>query len=340
MLVWDVHSGLFAAENPRCHSWIRRHAQRFAPTHVHIEQPFMLPAFEALKQADHPDVELIYSSQNIEGRLKREILERSDHRPEYIDRVVDYIEELERRAVGSARVVISASRDDGEHYERLGAVDVLVCRNGATAPSARATGPAGRETETRYLLSVGSGYPPNVDGFASLLLDPALLFLPPRRALVVAGGMADGLADDPRFQEYESANRRRVELCGVVSDNELNDLKGHAHGFVVPITHGGGTNLKTAEAIISDKWVVATSVAMRGFTEFIGEEGILVEDEPRAFRERIRDVLAQPALDLRPHAREARRAVEWENSLAPLRRWILANRALDDARRGDVHARV
>ena len=145
--------------------------------------------------------------------------------------------------------------------------------------------------------------------------------------------MAGGLASQPRFQEYEAANRRRVELRDAVSEDKLDELKDQAHGFVVPITHGGGTNLKTAEAILSNKWVLATSVAMRGFTEFIGSAGVVVEDDPRSFRERLREVLAWPPLALDAGAVEARRGVEWERSLAPLREWVVANRADDGGRR-------
>ncbi len=285
----------------------------------------MLPAFEVLKRTEDPHLELIYSSQNIEGDLKRTILERTGYQPRFIDRVVEYIEELERRAVQSARLVICASRDERQYYEELGATEVVVCRNGASASVSSRT-PAMRSITEPYLLCVGSGYPPNMDGFVELLLDPALFFLPPRLALVAAGGMAGGLATHPVFKQYESANRRRVELRPEISDEELDVLKMHAHGFFVPITHGGGTNLKTAEAILSSKWVVATSAAIRGFSEFENAQGILVEDEPRMFRDRLREVLERPPLELDSATREARRTVEWEYSLAPLRQWILANR--------------
>jgi glycosyl transferase family 4/glycosyl transferase family 1 len=323
-LVYDVHSGIVASEDPKCRRWLQRHCRHFGPTHVHIEQPFMLPAFEMLKRTEDPNLELIYSSQNIEGELKRTILDQAGHRPHFVDRVVEYIEELERRAVRSAQLVICASRDELQYYEALGAIEILVCRNGASAAPASVV--PTRSITDPYLLCVGSGYPPNIDGFVSFLLDPALFFLPPRLALVAAGGMAGGLASDPAFKQYESANRRRIELRPKISDEELEALKMHAHGFFVPITHGGGTNLKTAEAILSSKWVVATSVAMRGFSEFENAQGILVETEPRSFRERLQEVLARPPLDLDPAARDARRAVEWENSLAPLRTWILGNR--------------
>jgi hypothetical protein len=285
----------------------------------------MLPAFELLKRTEDPQLELIYSSQNVEGKLKRTILERMGDRPRYIDKIVEYIDELERRAVASARLVICASHDEREYYEELGATEIVVCRNGTSAPIANRT-PSIRSVDEPYLLCVGSGYLPNLDGFAALLLEPALFFLPPRIALVVAGGMAGGLALHPAFMEYEAANRRRVELRPDISDDDLDDLKTYAHGFFLPITHGGGTNLKTAEAILSSKWVVATSVAMRGFGEFEGAQGILVQDEPRDFRDRLRHVLARPRLELDSETRESRRGVEWENSLAPLRQWILANR--------------
>jgi glycosyltransferase involved in cell wall biosynthesis len=319
-----VFAGVLAASDETCFAWLRERAQRFRPTHVHLEQPFMFPAFERLAASVVPDARLIYSSQNIEPPLKRFVLDRSGTSGAYADQVVEWVEHMESEASRTATLVVCASPHERSHYERLGARHVVVCRNGAS-PMAE-VGISGEGAEPiKALLTVGSGHPPNAEGFVETMLAPALFFLPPRPALVVAGGMVKGLAEHPAFRKYEAANCCRLVLRSSPSDDELATLKHRVHGFLLPITHGGGTNLKTAEALLSGKWVVATRTAMRGFEEFVRAPGVIVEDDPRAFRRSVRAVLARPPLALSAHDRGQRRGVEWRNALEPLRQWVVAN---------------
>jgi hypothetical protein len=85
-----------------------------------------------------------------------------------------------------------------------------------------------------------------------------------------------------------------------------------------PLTQGGGTNLKTAEALWSGKHIVATSIAMRGFENFIGQSGVHIADEPVVFKSKLREVMEMEPLILAEHEVDARRKVLWDFCLAPL----------------------
>ena len=91
-----------------------------------------------------------------------------------------------------------------------------------------------------------------------------------------------------------------------------------AHTVGLPITHGGGTNLKTAEALWAGKHVVATTTAFRGFESFRTSPGVLVADEPSKFLAALRTTMAQAPNNLPRAEREKRKSVLWTETLKPL----------------------
>jgi FkbM family methyltransferase len=317
--VEDIFSGLFAATDPACIQWLMNHFVDFQPTHIQCEQPYMYPVVRMLQKRRFRNYSTIYSSQNVEAPLKRDILEAKGTDQINVDRAVRYLDKLEHTLVVNSDLVVACSSADAQTYRAMGAKRIVVCRNGAEPlKSPERQGNA----IDRYMLTMGSGHPPNGSGFVQMMLGPALMFLPPRRALAVAGHMVSLVHADPDFDRYRESNMRRVSFHVPISDPDLDKLKEDSHGFFLPITSGGGCNLKTAEAIISGKWVIATSKAFRGFEELAKEPGILIEDDPKKFRRSIRDILACPPLELDHSSLEVRRQVHWSNTLSPLRKWI------------------
>jgi glycosyltransferase involved in cell wall biosynthesis len=60
---------------------------------------------------------------------------------------------------------------------------------------------------------------------------------------------------------------------------------------LLPIVETGGSNLKTAEAILSGKIVIATSIALRGYEEFKDEPYIIIANTPDDFKSAIKKCL-------------------------------------------------
>ena len=70
----------------------------------------------------------------------------------------------------------------------------------------------------------------------------------------------------------------------------LDGLIANATGIVLPLREGGGSNLKTAEALYSGLPLVATTVAMRGYETFRNMDGVIVADDAAAFAAGMRQV--------------------------------------------------
>jgi len=196
-----------------------------------------------------------------------------------------HIEELERGLVSRADLCIASSRGDLNTLLGMGAKKAILCRNGVYGPTANPAScsvPDSMDLPERFLLMVGSDYLPNVQGFSNLLLaEPNLFFLPPEPAIVICGAMCNGVATSQAYQTSRLSVDRCVCMLGAVSDESLAVIIDRCHGFILSIEFGGGSHLKTAEALYSGKWVIAASVAMRGFEEFGREPGVVVADDPK-----------------------------------------------------------
>ncbi|WP_411969860.1 glycosyltransferase [Mesorhizobium sp. CA12] len=140
----------------------------------------------------------------------------------------------------------------------------------------------------RTALFVGSGHPPNARGFLQMT-DPDLGFLSASERIVVVGGVADQIRNDPGFLRRRGADNARIELLGMQDGANLSALIELADVVMLPIVEGGGTNIKTAEALYNRKPVVATSFALRGYEQFKHWPNVRLADRPEDFR----DVLAQ-----------------------------------------------
>ena len=108
--------------------------------------------------------------------------------------------------------------------------------------------------------------------------------------------------------------RDRIILFGQVSDFALSCLLGNASGILLPITYGGGSNLKTPEALTSGLPVVGTRQHRR-FSEFSELKGVTIADTPHAFAAGIRRSLDRRGKrEVGPELRQ----LLWENTLRPI----------------------
>jgi hypothetical protein len=65
-------------------------------------------------------------------------------------------------------------------------------------------------------------------------------------------------------------------------------LIANAHALPLPIGYGGGSNVKTAEALAAGRPIVATGAAFRGFDEYRSLPSVTLADTPLAFEAAIR----------------------------------------------------
>lgn len=253
----------------------------FAPDLLFFEQPWLFPLLDALLGVlPAPErVRVVYGSQNVESVLMPE-----PHRAE--------TRALEQAAVHRADLVIAVSAADadvlaGWRPASGREVPVFVAPNGCWPPELDAGAP--RPVAEDYVLMVGSGHPPNAEGYWDVIgRIPGCI--PPDARLVVAGGVGDLLKADPRHRHFRRLNDLLVQVTGRVSEPRLQALLAHARAILLPIKSGGGTNLKTAEALLTLKPVIAMRPAFRGYEEAMTLGGVHVAQTEAEFRSLVRQL--------------------------------------------------
>jgi len=285
---------------------------------IHIEQPWLFEFAWRCGASQAPRPKLVYGSQNIEAPLKQVIV-ASTYGIGPGREAAALIEQCEQAAIDRADAIVCVSEHDRAWLQARTSQPVVLAPNGVRPWQ---SSPAGRQQAEAiagglpYALYCASAHPPNMNGFFELF-GGGFGSLKPDQRLVVAGGAGVCIAQDPRLQQSALLAQRTL-ACGVVSQACLEGLLDGAHCIVLPLTQGGGTNLKTAEALWSGKHIVATSVALRGFEGFIGSSGVWLADEPAAFKRTLRHVMSLPPLALTKPEVQARRSVLWEHCLSPL----------------------
>ncbi|MDZ5739564.1 glycosyltransferase family protein [Pseudomonas asiatica] len=283
---------------------------------IHVEQPWLWPLAKKIKALDaYRNVLMVYGSQNIEAPLKQEILKSCG--VDNYEGIVAEIEALEREVVCEADLVAAVTEADRDILERWGASRAVLASNGiapwhtddTTVQKWKA-----RLPKQPWILYVASAHPPNFTGFNDCM-GGALGCIPPGSKLVVAGSVCDHLASELAKGKWNFLNLSKVQLLHVLSDSDLAAVKSLAHAFLLPIPHGGGSNIKTAEALYSGKYVVGTEAAFRGFGDYLGLPGVEVARTPSEFHEFIRLKLNAPANAVNEDDMYFRQGLTWAKTL-------------------------
>lgn len=297
---------------------------RARPDAVLLEEPWLWPALRRWRAAQASAPPVIFSAHNVESQAKTGILAETDH--DESETIMAQIEALERDLARSSAAIVVTTARDAETFRAWTGAPIAVARNGtAVRRLAHLAGilPTPLTPAQKFLLFVGSAHPPNAAGFMSLVL-PALARLRPGQRVVLAGGVCHLVAE--RLRGPNAMVRDRSEFLGPVSDLALDCLIANAAGILLPITYGGGSNLKTAEALGAGLPVIGTSIAFRGFEEYRTLPQVRIADTEAQFAAAVQEVL-QAGAGARPEVSAA--ALRWEQTLAPAV-------ALADAVAGDL----
>jgi hypothetical protein len=295
-LLADYSAGAFAAADDGAWPAIRH---KLAPQLdvVHIEQPWLLPLAERIQRERpaHPP-KLVYGSQNVEHALKRAIFEQAGVQD--VDDVIAAIESLEVRATQRADLVLAVTRADEAVLAAHRAGPVCYAPNGIAGWHAEHTTLERWRKQlpkTPWALFVASAHPPNVQGFFACFGD-SLACVPPDSRVVVAGSVSEHIYRAARASRWAPINLSRLQLLGELTDDDLAAVKMLTSLFLLPITQGGGSNIKTAEAIYSRRPVLATSTSLRGFEDYATLPEVTIADNVATFRTNV----MQHLLDERP----------------------------------------
>lgn len=283
------------------------------PDIIHLEHPWAIRLAAQLREAflsSGCHTKIVYSSHNIEHELCRAIWESSGVWNTAARNLFKTIQEAEIECVQQSDICWAVSEADGKTLTRLGARKVLIAPNGCRLFPARQERFVG-EVRTPYVVFIGGNYQPNFEGFMEWV-QPDLEFLPQGTQIISIGTIKDRLDRDPRCKN--AIARGQLINLGTVSQEVLDQLILHAKAILLPISQGGGTNLKTAEALCSPRKVIATPTAMRGFEKWLDAPGVFLAKTPASFRATIVQALGD--LEDTKHARPGVEALQWENCLS------------------------
>jgi hypothetical protein len=317
ILLFDYFATVGALRTPGVLAQFDQLVRAAAPDVVLLEHPWTWPLLARLPEVRSGAVRLIYSSQNVEIALKRKVLQEEGITPR--PGVLEGVEAIERELVANAVGVSACTQADANVFAAWGARRVVLAANGGVRRDRDHLLnilPEPLVPSHAFALAVGSGHPPNVTGFLNLVA-PSLSLLRPNQRVVFAGGASAGIVQALGEKGFGHLTDGRLIALGLVDEFCLDGLIANAHVLLLPIQYGSGSNVKTAEALLSGRPMIATDVAMRGFGAFRDVPSLTMANGAESFGT---SLLA--ALD-RPYQRSiadhpALSALLWEETIAPL----------------------
>lgn len=274
---------------------------------------------------------IVYSSQNIEHEMKRQVLGELGAPAATIEQYGNEVLALERDIATRANHLFAVSETDCNFLNKIGQrQDCVLAKNGTADP---VVSDLAIEKWRQFLpadpfaVFISSGHLPNAVGF-SAVMGPSLAFLPPDRKLVIAGSVTGVIERTKAYRKWGAINDARSLRLGVVDDIGLAAMRRFAHVFVLPITAGGGSNIKTAEALLTGAHVLGTPMAFRGYEEYLDEPGVYVEADPARFKARLVNLLGGERAQLSSADMAKRKRLLWEATLAGMPAQLLKGSSL------------
>ena len=306
--------------------FLKKNILDFNPDIILLEQPWLYPAIKKMLDEKYlkSDIKIIYSSQNIEYKTKKSLLESHFQTGKNVDEVINAIKKLEYDLCQISSAVICCTQIDADEFINMGAKTTIVCNNGVSKRTENQIDLQQIDESLngrKYILFIGSAYPPNALGFWEMMGE-SLAYLPPDCNILVAGGVSNNIEHymPENAKLYSFVNMDKIKKLGFLSEEFLAALIQKASIILFPITVGGGSNLKTAEAIASQRPVVATTVACRGF-DFVKQlSNFKIADNKNDFIKSIKIFLESNTLnEISQTQEDLRNSVYWENTLKRLK---------------------
>lgn len=316
-----------AAHDDHIVGQFKKVVSRFKPTLVEYEQGYVYEFVKGINDNPLDGVDIIFSSHNVEWQMKQEIALTEGCTTEDITSYVEAVRDLEVELLTVAKYVVVVTDADAAAYQvmvRESVVKTIIAHNGinpldlATADRHYWQELKKKSGVERLIVYVASAHPPNLHGFRKLI--DGVGFLPFTARIVIAGGVSDIL----RTMTKKTADiqlstlQNRTILAGRLSEERLQGLIAEADAIMLPILEGGGSNLKTAEAIIADKPIVATSHAFRAYEAYEHYPNTYIADTPESFQQGILKALYTPTVARSEAEQDQAVDVTWERCLMPL----------------------
>ena len=129
----------------------------------------------------------------------------------------------------------------------------------------------------------------------------------------MSGSALDHIIDG----DHRAVNSHRIARFGFLGAPDFIQFTLAAPCTILPIFHGGGSNLKTADALAGGGAVIATRKALVGYEDVVSEcpDAITVVDSPLEFRDAMRSVVNIARTGR--HATRRTQHLSWASRLSP-----------------------
>lgn len=328
----DIISGYAVKDDAAVRKAMEATLESFKPDVIHIEQPFIYLGLKEVLKAKGVTAKLIFGSQNIEGPMKREILEASYVDKDEIDRIVEIIDDVEHELAHDCDLLVACTQTDVDAYIEMGAdrSKTVLAMNGIDpAVTTKEDLDYWKHTMSKEgisdkLLFVASAHPPSITGFVDMV-GKGLGFLSRKQKILIAGSISDYLSSiisDENLNIEDATFWKRAYPCGRLSEERLGGLLKIADVILLPITEGGGSNLKTAEALLANKKLIVTPYALRSFEWAEKLPNIWIAKTRKQFTSAILDALDTEFIERTEEQNKVVERVLWNNQLKLLRRKV------------------
>lgn len=311
---WGIN--IYLATRPDLKTRVAEVVKAFAPDILLIEQPFMWPLVEDMirERVVNADIFVVYSSHNNEYALKQGVYEGLFQAAE-LEANLSRVAQIERGISTRSDLSLAVTETDVDYLKSIAPdTDVLLYRNGhqglGDAPSVARWKKKFKDYERNWVF-VGSWHPPNIEGLHDLVSGGINEVPGDRLRLWVFGNAGPGLISTYKL---EAADLPNMSIQGLAEADDINSAIAAATGVVLPVWGGGGSNLKTAQALLSGKAVVGSRYAFRGFESYMNEPGVFLFGSAPEVIDGMSSVLVEDAYQ-RPGSE---RDLKWENLLSDL----------------------
>lgn len=331
-LTGDIICGQAVFDDPKVKKRMTRLITTFKPTIIHIEQPYIYLGLRPLLKELNLRPKLVFGSQNIEGPMKREILEGAHIGASEVESAVALIDNIEAQLSIDCDILTACTEDDLEKHRKMGAKNVVLSQNGIGKSKAN-------RADLKYwsdvlasngiekkILFVASAHPPSITGFMDMV-GKGLGFLPKKSSILMAGSVCDYFNHQIKSNNVDIQDVTfwlRAYPCGRLSESKLSAILKLTDIIILPITEGGGSNLKTAEAILADKKIVTTTHALRSFEWLSDFPNVWIADTKKDFKRSITEALEAPLIVRTDKQNKLAKTVLWEYRLKEFEKKVRA----------------
>ena len=311
---WGINT--YLDTRPELKARVLDTVKAFEPDILMLEQPFMWPLVEEMlrERVVRADAFVIYSSQNNEYALKKGVYE-AIFQGEELKANLLRVAEIEHGIAARADLSMAVTESDIDYLKTIAPqTDVLLYRNGHQGPGDAPDMARWQQQFKHYKRNwvfVGSWHPPNIDGLHALVKGGINDLPEDEVRLWVFGNAGPGLLATYQLDAKDLPN---MSIQGLAEADTINSAIAAATGVAFPVWGGGGSNLKTAQALLSGKAIAGSRYAFRGFEEYMNEPGIFLFDTAAQLVSGMSTVQVSSAYS-RPGAE---RDLKWENLLSDL----------------------